>query len=182
MKIYTKTGDAGETGLFSGLRVSKSSLHVTAYGEVDELNSCLGVVIAHCGDAALNSDLIRIQHDLHRLCSDLATPINAPKNIDRMTPDRVSFLEQKIDAYESELSPLTQFILPGGSSAAAFLHLARTVCRRAERAVVKLGESTAYNLEALKYLNRLSDFLFVVSRVANKRSGRPDILWDKSLS
>lgn len=179
MKIYTKTGDKGETGLFSGTRVSKASAVVEAYGEVDETNSCLGIAIAHTEEADLKETFVRIQHDLHRLCSDLATPQDAKVKVDRMTPDRTQFLEEKIDAYEKELSPLTQFILPGGTPLASYLHLSRTVCRRAERAIVRLEK--AYNIEALRYINRLSDFLFVIARVANKRAGESDIHWDKNL-
>lgn len=181
MKIYTKTGDAGETGLFSGPRVSKGSDHVTAYGDVDELNSIIGLAIAALKSDDVIADLTKIQHDLHCVGADLATPLEAKTTIDRISEDRTVALERMIDRYEGELPRLIQFILPGGDQSAALLHVARTVCRRAERSVVRLRETVAYNGEVLKYLNRLSDLLFVLARVANKRLGRQDVFWEKNL-
>ena len=185
MKIYTKTGDGGQTGLFSGKRVSKASLQVDAYGEVDELNSWLGLVLTELKAAAfvsadIQTELTKIQHDLHRVGADLATSLESAAKIDRMTADRASDLEGLIDGFESELSPLTQFILPGGSGVAAHLHISRCVCRRAERAVVRLQENLAVNAEVIRYLNRLSDLLFVLARVANKRAQVTDIFWQKN--
>ena len=181
MKIYTKTGDEGQTGLFSGKRVSKSSLQVDAYGEVDELNSWLGMVNSKIGFDDIRVELTRIQHDLHRVGADLATPLEGASKVDRMTGDRTLALEGLIDRFESELSPLTQFILPGGSTAAASLHIARCVCRRAERAVVRFQENLAVNAEVIRYLNRLSDLLFVLARVANHRTHTADVLWQKTI-
>ena len=179
MKIYTKTGDRGQTALFGGARVSKASLRVSAYGDVDELNSHLGVVGAHCSDHALARRLHEIQAELFSLGAELAK--NPDKDVDVGVPgvsDReIERLEQDIDAFETELAPLKTFILPGGSQAAAFLHVARTSCRRAERAVVLLTEAETVREEVVRYLNRLSDCLFVMARVANHRAGVADVPW-----
>jgi cob(I)alamin adenosyltransferase len=179
MKIYTKTGDRGQTALFGGARVSKASLRVSAYGDVDELNSHLGVVCAHCTDAALGKRLHEIQAELFSLGAELAK--NPDKDVDVGVPgvgdSEIEKLEHNIDAFESELEPLKTFILPGGTPAAAFLHVARTACRRAERAIVLLTETEAVRAELLRYLNRLSDLLFVMARVANHRAGVADVPW-----
>ncbi|MFP4441128.1 MAG: cob(I)yrinic acid a,c-diamide adenosyltransferase [Chloroflexaceae bacterium] len=176
MKIYTKTGDKGETGLFGGERVSKDALRVRAYGEVDELNAMLGVVRTHGLDPQLDAALIQVQNELFVLGSDLATPGEA-KYIPRMSEEPVGRLEQEIDQFETELEPLKNFILPGGTPAGAYLHLARTICRRAERSVVTLNSQEMINQAALHYLNRLSDWLFTLARLANTRQGVSDIPW-----
>ena len=168
-KVYTRTGDAGKTSLVSGDRVSKADLRVSAYGDVDELNSVLGVVRTGPLDVELSELLGRLQNDLFTVGADLATPAGTP--VPRVSPEMVTELEQVIDKYLEELEPLKEFILPGGSSAGAMLHLARTVARRAERVVVALAEREEITAEALQYLNRLSDLLFVLARAANKRAG-----------
>ena len=179
-KIYTRTGDAGTTGLADGQRRSKADLRVEAYGSVDETNACVGLARQHA-DARLDAMLARIQNDLFDLGADLATP-PSDKPLDyeplRIVPAQVSRLESEIDALNADLAPLKSFVLPGGSALAAALHLARTVCRRAERVTVALAgiESEKISPEALQYLNRLSDFLFVAARVANA-NGADDVLW-----
>jgi cob(I)alamin adenosyltransferase len=180
MKIYTKTGDEGQTGLWGGQRVSKDSVRVNAYGTVDELNAMLGVVRAHGMDVDLDKLLIRIQNELFVLGSDLATPGEAD-NIPRVKGEYAAQMEQEIDRFENELEPLRQFILPGGTLQAAYLHLSRTVCRRAERSVVTLAsiEGEPLNHEIVTYLNRLSDLLFVLGRVANARAMTSDVPWTK---
>lgn len=179
MKIYTKTGDRGETALFGGARVSKSSARVSAYGDVDELNSQLGVAAAHADDASLRTRLRELQSELFSLGAELAK--NPDKDVDLGVPGvaeaDIERLERDIDAFESELSPLKTFILPGGCPSAAFLHVARTGCRRAERAVVALQDAEPVRGELLRYLNRLSDLLFVMARVANHRAGIEDVPW-----
>ena len=179
MKIYTKSGDAGETSLFDNSRVSKAHARVDAYGEVDELNACLGVARAVPVDADLAGAIEPIQKDLFALGARLADP--SSRIAGRITKAAVSDsdierLERTIDRLEAELPPLRQFILPGGSQAGALLHLARTVCRRAERRVVGLGPD-AVDREVVVYLNRLSDLLFVMARVANHRAGVPEVRW-----
>ncbi|HWA62535.1 MAG TPA: cob(I)yrinic acid a,c-diamide adenosyltransferase [Caulobacteraceae bacterium] len=177
-RIYTRTGDAGSTRLASGAPVSKSSLRVSAYGEVDETNAVIGMArLSTAGAAPLDPILARIQNDLFDLGADLATPGSGedPKAL-RIVAGQVERLEREIDALNADLSPLTSFVLPGGSPAAAALHLARTVCRRAERAAVALAAEEAVNPEALRYLNRLSDLLFVAARHANDK-GAADVLW-----
>ncbi len=168
-KVYTKTGDAGQTSLVSGARVSKADLRVCGYGDVDELNSLLGVTRTFPLDKELEALLGRLQHELFTLGADLATPSGTP--VPRVDEELVTRLEQTIDQYLAELEPLREFILPGGSQAGAMLHLARTVARRAERSVVALMEREAVNEHALRYLNRLSDLLFVLARAANRRAG-----------
>lgn len=179
MRIYTKTGDAGETSLFGNARVPKSHPLVDAYGEVDELNACLGVVCAQLTAADLVADLARIQADLFALGSELADP--GKRIAERVAkahirPADVERLEVTIDRLEDELPPLRRFILAGGTPAGAYLHLARTVCRRAERKVVGLGPDRVDQLLVV-YLNRLSDLLFVMARVVNHRSGVAEIEW-----
>ncbi|MEM9784276.1 MAG: cob(I)yrinic acid a,c-diamide adenosyltransferase [Pseudomonadota bacterium] len=183
-KIYTRTGDAGETALGDGSRVAKHSARVSAYGTVDELNAVLGVARLAAqseADGALVEPITRIQNDLFDLGADLCTP-NMEKDGDReypplrMVAEQVDRLEHEIDAMNARLQPLRSFILPGGTPLAAHLHMARTVCRRAERLTIALTATEGVNEAALKYLNRLSDWFFVASRIANDE-GRGDILW-----
>lgn len=168
-KVYTKTGDAGETSLVGGARVSKASLRVTAFGDVDEVNSLLGVARTFLADQEMTAELGKIQNELFILGADLASPMDVP--LRRVDETLIHELEQLIDRLLEELEPLQEFILPGGSQAGALLHLARTVARRAERSVVLLAEQEPINSQALIYLNRLSDFLFVAARVVNRRAG-----------
>lgn len=168
-KVYTKTGDAGETALVGGTRVSKASLRVAAFGDVDELNSLLGVARTVLSDQAMDEALGRIQNELFILGADLASPMDVP--LRRVDESLVTALEQLIDRLLEDLEPLTEFILPSGSQAGALLHLARTVARRAERSVVLLAGPETINPQALIYLNRLSDFLFVAARTVNRRAG-----------
>ena len=183
MKIYTRTGDGGETGLFGGTRVSKSDARVATYGDVDELNAWIGLARAKLtADAELSAKLVQIQRDLFALGARLADP--AQKIADRVTKAEIGAadverLERWIDELDSQLPPLRHFILAGGSEAGAALHLARTVCRRAERAIVALQESggSALEPELLIYVNRLSDLLFVMARAANARGRTPEIEW-----
>jgi cob(I)alamin adenosyltransferase len=177
-RIYTRTGDQGLTGLASGERVAKFDLRVAAYGAVDETNACLGLARAHLShDKVLDPILARAQNDLFDLGADLATAGDQPGAL-RIVEGQVSRLEREIDLLNAELAPLNSFILPGGSPAAAHLHLARTVCRRAERDAVELaaGPDAPVGAPALKYLNRLSDLLFVAARWANDK-GASDVLW-----
>ncbi|NLX11454.1 MAG: cob(I)yrinic acid a,c-diamide adenosyltransferase [Chloroflexi bacterium] len=178
MKIYTKTGDEGETSLFAGGRVSKAHLRLHAYGTVDELNAILGLVVAQNLTSELHEALVRVQDDLFVVGADLATPLDAEaKWIVRVSEAMVTRLEHEIDVWESGLPALKNFILPGGGMAGAFLHQARTVCRRAERWLVALQESEDVNLHTLHYLNRLSDWLFVAARVGNRDEGRSESTW-----
>jgi cob(I)alamin adenosyltransferase len=183
-RIYTRTGDDGTTALGSGERRKKHDLRIAAYGTVDELNACIGIARLHTAEeAAVDAMLARIQNDLFDLGADLCTPETAkgkgPGGVRLAVTDaQVTRLEQEIDALNAELSPLRSFVLPGGTPAAAYLHLARTVCRRGERLMVELAERPGETVSAaaLKYVNRLSDFLFVASRFLN-RKGANDILW-----
>jgi cob(I)alamin adenosyltransferase len=179
MKIYTKTGDAGTTGLFGGTRVSKGHDRVCAYGDVDELNAVLGLARAAVVDDDTAALLMDIQSALFDLGAELATtPDRAAKgDMPHVTPEDVTRLEAAIDAREVDLPPLTNFVLPGGSAAAAHLHVGRTVCRRAERAVVALSHAESVRPEVLTYLNRLSDLLFVLARDANRRAQVEDVPW-----
>ncbi|HMQ93730.1 MAG TPA: cob(I)yrinic acid a,c-diamide adenosyltransferase [Amaricoccus sp.] len=179
-RIYTRTGDSGDTALGNGVRVAKHSLRVGAYGTVDEVNATLGIARLHA-DADLGAGLARIQNDLFDLGADLCTPdmendAAAPHPRLRVVAAQVTRLETEIDAMNAGLKPLRSFVLPGGSALAAHLHLCRTVCRRAERLVVELATLEAVNAEAVRYLNRLSDWLFVASRLAND-GGAADVLW-----
>jgi cob(I)alamin adenosyltransferase len=179
MKIYTRTGDAGETALFDGSRVSKADPRVEAYGHVDELNAVLGLARAAGVDAGLDAWLDQLQRDLFALGAQLADPASriAPRVVKAaLGPGDTARLEQWIDSAEAELPPLRRFVLPGGTGAAAALHLARTICRRAERHIVGLGPE-AVEPELLAYVNRLSDLLFVLARLANARAGAPDKEW-----
>ncbi|MCE9566637.1 MAG: cob(I)yrinic acid a,c-diamide adenosyltransferase [Planctomycetes bacterium] len=178
-RIYTKSGDAGDTGLGDGSRVPKDHARVEAYGQVDELNAVLGLVVANCPTCPEAAFLRSIQNDLFDVGADLCVPPfegEEPGKSLRVTASQAERLEKAIDLAIEKLEPLRSFILPGGTSAAAWLHLARTVCRRAERAVVTLMHIETVNSQALIYLNRLSDYLFVLARVAND-DGRGDVLW-----
>ena len=179
MKIYTKTGDRGETSLFDNTRVSKADPRVDAYGEVDELNACLGAARAAGVEADVAASLESIQRDLFALGARLADP--SARIADRVTKAAVTAadverLEQTIDRLDAGIPPLRRFILPGGSPAGALLHLARTVCRRAERRVIGLGPHAVEPILVV-YLNRLSDLLFVMARATNHRAGIPDVEW-----
>jgi len=180
MKIYTKTGDGGETGLFGGGRVKKSDLRVEAYGDVDEVNAHLGSALALLASHPVAGEIAAIQADLFTLGADLATvPAAAAKPMKamRLSPQRALHLEELIDRWESEIAPLKHFILPGGSPGAAALQVCRAVCRRAERSVVRLSLAESVHPEAVVYLNRLSDLLFVLSRWVNARDGVPETIW-----
>lgn len=182
MKIYTKRGDAGQTDLFGGDRVGKDALRVAAYGDVDELNACVGVAAASGVDPALAEALQTIQSALFDLGSSLATPDPAHREkygIAGVSPGDIEALETLIDRLEAGLEELKTFILPGGASSAAAFHVARTVCRRAERAVVRLAGEEGESVEetSLRYLNRLSDLLFVIARHENARQGVADVAW-----
>ena len=180
-RIYTRTGDGGETALVDGSRVPKDAARVAAYGTVDETNATLGLARLHAGND-LAEGIARIQNDLFDLGADLANPgfepelQNAERPPLRVVAAQVDRLEREIDAMNAALAPLRSFVLPGGGALAAHLHLARTVCRRAERAAVTLAAAEAVNPEAVRFLNRLSDWLFVAARVAND-GGAGDILW-----
>jgi cob(I)alamin adenosyltransferase len=173
-KIYTRTGDEGTTGLVDGSRRSKAEPRMVAIGEVDEANSAIGVALLSV-EGPLAAQLTMIQNDLFDLGADLATPGEIEGAL-RIVPEQVARLEAEIDVMNASLSPLTSFILPGGSAASAHLHLARAIARRAERAAVALAEQEAINPPALAYLNRLSDWLFVAARTMNQ-SGASDVLW-----
>lgn len=178
-RIYTKTGDAGETGLGDGSRVAKDSVRIEAIGDVDELNASLGLLVAQAGDWVECTLLRHIQNDLFDLGADLCVPSaanEAPGTCLRITPAQVEFLERAIDRINERLQPLHSFVLPGGTTASAWCHAARTICRRAERSTIRLHRADAVNCETIKYLNRLSDLLFVMARAAND-DGRGDILW-----
>ena len=180
MKIYTKTGDQGQTGLLGGTRVGKDDPRVAAYGEVDELNALLGLVRAQTADASLRRLLYALQRDLFALGAQLADPsarVGTRKRKAAITEATVRRLERVIDARESKLPRLTSFILPGGSATGALLHLARTVSRRAERSVVALARREALDPRLVVYLNRLSDLLFVLARSENHGRGEPEDRW-----
>jgi len=184
-KIYTKTGDAGETALGNGSRVAKHSLRVSAYGTVDETNATVGLARQHAA-GEMDAALARISNDLFDLGADLCTP---DMHLDstlaytplRMVGEQIARLEREIDVMNAKLTPLRSFILPGGTALAANLHLCRTVCRRAERLVVELAAQESVNPEAVKYLNRLSDWFFVAGRIANN-DGKDDVLWVPGLT
>ena len=171
-KITTRTGDAGETGLGDGSRVPKDSLRVRALGELDELNSAIGLVLAEEVPAETAELLSQVQHDLFDLGGEISIPGHA-----LLTEAAVARLESAIEAWNGELPPLKEFILPGGTRAAAAAHLARTICRRAERALVGLGGKEKVSDDARRYLNRLSDLLFIAGRRLNRHGGRADVQW-----
>ena len=181
MKIYTRRGDGGETGLFGGGRVPKDDVRVEAYGTVDELNAVLGVALAHVRDEDIRGALGRIQSDLFAIGAHLATP---PARDGRPVPalpdlpvERVAEMESWIDAAEADTGRLRTFILPAGTAGASHLHHARAVCRRAERRTVSLAGRSFVDLEIVRYLNRLSDYLFAAARLENHRAGRGDVEW-----
>lgn len=177
MKIYTKKGDQGYTSLFGGANVEKNSLRIHAYGTVDELNSNIGLVLAHTTSQKGKEILNEIQSQLFVLGADLATLHSKEAKIDRIGSNDIEKLEKWIDELETDLPPLTSFILPGGSPAGATLHMARTVCRRAERNTVALKQNDPISAETVIYLNRLSDLLFVMARYENKQAGEPETPW-----
>jgi cob(I)alamin adenosyltransferase len=179
MKIYTKTGDTGDTSLFGGKRVPKSSLRIDAYGTVDELNAQLGVVRALRPFAEVDNLLEQIQNQLFVLGADLATPLDVtPANVKRIQQNEIQFLEETIDRLDAQLEPLKSFILPGGSLLTAHLHVARTVCRRAERLVDALGRKEEIEKFPLVYLNRLADLLFIAARYVSKLTGMEETKWN----
>ena len=184
MKIYTRTGDEGDTALFGGGRVAKDHVRVEAYGTVDELNAVVGWCISQVEDAAIYQRIEALQHDLFSIGAELATP---PAREGRARPDtpplpeaRIGEMERWIDEAGAELDELRTFILPGGLPGAAALHVARTVCRRAERAAVRLAEAEPVDKVVIMYLNRLSDLLFTFARLENHRGGTGDLEWHKS--
>lgn len=178
MRIYTKTGDAGETSLFGGGRLPKHHLRVAAYGTIDELNAVLGVARAAQPSPQVDEWLEKAQNQLFHLGADLATPLDAKTNwITRVTEADIIWLERSIDRMSEELPPLKNFILPGGTLAAAQLQVARAVCRRAERLIAGLNESDAISQQALPYVNRLSDWLFTLARYENMQAGEPEAKW-----
>ena len=179
MKIYTKTGDGGETSLYGGQRVSKDVIRMETLGTVDECNAALGLVIAYLEDAEVCGVLTRIQGELFEVGADLATPLERGETVPRVQAEETARLEAEIDRFEEELTPLRHFILPGGSAAGSALHQARAVCRRAERHLVTLDAAEAVNPEARRYLNRLSDHLFVLARLVNHRAGAPETKWER---
>jgi len=176
MKIYTKTGDDGNTGLQGDFRISKSHPRILAYGTVDEANAAIGVDLTNTLDEDVSQLLNQIQNDLFLLGSDLSNQnLNDLKN--RVTLEMIEKLEESIDIFESELPPITNFILPGGNVAASQIHQVRTIVRRAETLLVKLSDKDEINSNCIKYLNRLSDLMFVMGRLINKRNGVEDIIW-----
>jgi cob(I)alamin adenosyltransferase len=178
MKIYTKTGDEGKTSLFGGERVEKNHIRLEAYGTIDELNSVLGVSLVFCKDELTKNIIGEIQNSLFRVGSELATPPEVKsKAIVAISSDEIHNIEKVIDEIELKLKPLKNFILPGGSKSASFLHLARTVCRRAERKIIELDLEESINPDIIVYINRLSDLLFVLARFANHISSTPEIEW-----
>ena len=179
MKIYTRTGDAGSTGLFGGPRVAKDDDRIEAYGTVDELNACLGTARSAGVSAVMDAQLDQIQHELFSIGAELATPEPDEHGLRVIGPEHIGRLEQWIDTHETVLEPLKHFIMPAGAPAASQLHLARSICRRAERRVVTLVRHHETNIseDLMIYLNRLSDLLFVLSRVANHEAGVPEIQW-----
>jgi cob(I)alamin adenosyltransferase len=180
MKIYTKGGDKGQTGLFGGERVSKNSERIEAYGTIDELNSFIGLAVEEVKSPETKAILQNIQNELFTLGSDLATPLNESNEkykIPRVPKSFYEEAEKQIDKFEEQLEPLQNFILPGGSKASALLNICRTICRRAERRVVTLKASNDIGENIIIFLNRLSDLFFVLARYENMISGIPDIIW-----
>jgi cob(I)alamin adenosyltransferase len=176
-KIYTRTGDKGTTGLADGSRVPKDHARIEAIGAIDELNSAMGVLLAEDMPAALRARLAAIQHDLFDIGGELSVPGHT-----LVGEAHVERLERELDTLNAELPPLRDFVLPGGSQSAAAAHLARTICRRAERRLVGLDQAEPLTPTLLQYLNRLSDLLFVTARVLNREAGEPDVLWEQGKS
>ena len=185
MKIYTKTGDLGKTSLFGGTRVKKSNIRIDAYGTVDELNSYLGLLRDQINEEGLIEDMIHIQNKLFTVGAMLATPVDKEKlksgkdrlKIDKVEIKEIEFLENKIDEMNASLAPMTHFILPGGHTMVSFCHIARCVCRRAERITVELADQEAINQNIIIYLNRLSDYLFVLARKLSSDNNVKEIPW-----
>jgi cob(I)alamin adenosyltransferase len=178
MKIYTKKGDTGKTSLFGGERVSKDDLRIRTYGTVDELNAVLGMVMAEAGNShAMASALLKVQGELFQLGAELATPRGKASTTALIQQGEIERLEKEIDSMEAAMSPLSSFILPGGTRLSSALHLARTVCRRAERELVSLNRQEPQRPDLLQYFNRLSDALFVYARYANHLAQVPDVPW-----
>ncbi len=181
-KLYTRTGDLGTTALFGGGRVQKDHPRVEAYGSVDELNSALGVAISFVSQRKLTVELQVIQNELFNIGSELASESGRKADAGRLflePEEKIAALERLIDEYDAKVEPLRTFILPSGSQAGALLHLCRTVCRRAERAIVRLAREETVNPDLVRYLNRLSDLLFVLARYVNKAAGKPETEWQK---
>lgn len=178
--IYTRTGNKGETHLVSGVRISKDSLRVQAYGDIDELNSVLGLVRASSKDEEIGSLLERLQRDLFVVGADLASPAEESQNVPRITRDMIVSLEKIIDRFQEELPALRAFILPGVGQTGALLHFARSVARRAERSIVALSKIEKVNANLISYVNRLSDILFVMARLTNRRAGQSEVEWHPS--
>jgi cob(I)alamin adenosyltransferase len=181
LKIYTKTGDKGETGLIDGSRILKSDLRIIAYGEVDEANSHIGLIISNIKGNSIFDDLkkilLDIQHDLFVLGAELANPKNMENSKMLVKKEMITNIESNIDQFETELAPITYFVLPGGTIESSLLHICRTAVRRAERSAVALSKEQKINQDILTYLNRLSDLLFVLARVTNNRQNCNDIPW-----
>ncbi len=180
MKIYTKTGDKGETGLFGGERVSKNSLRIEAYGTIDELNAFIGLAVIEVSDKSVKNLLQKIQNWLFTIGADLATPDNEKTkklNVFRTPDEYYSYIEKEIDNYEGKLEELKNFILPGGTKGAVLLHICRTITRRTERMVVALNSTVKIGNNIIIFLNRLSDLFFVLARFDNAVTGTPDIEW-----
>ena len=181
MKIYTKTGDKGDTGLIDGSRISKSDLRIIAYGEVDEANSHIGLIISNIEKNSIFDDvkkiLLNVQQDLFVLGAELANPNTLKDDNMLVKREMISTIEKYIDNFESELAPISNFILPGGSIESSLIHICRTVVRRAETSAVALAKEQKINQEILTYLNRISDLFFVLARLTNKRQKRNDIPW-----
>ena len=171
-KIYTRTGDNGTTGMADGSRVAKDGLRMHAIGDVDELNSMMGVVIHKSQPGEIKEDMVTIQHDLFNLGGQLAMP-----DYEKINQQRIEWLENSLDKMNLQLEPLKEFILPGGGEAASFCHMARTICRRTERGLVSLNADTEIKAELLAYINRLSDWLFVASRCLNKLDEQAEVYW-----
>lgn len=179
MKLYTRTGDDGTTGLFGGDRVSKDDLRIEAYGAVDELNAQLGMVLVICDVPVLREHLGPLQSRLFDLGADLATPCGSvhEDKITRINEINVTDLEKAIDAIDSRNEPIRTFVMPGGTESASRIHVARCTCRRAERAIVRLAHRDSVNIHTIEFVNRLSDLLFAASRLANREAGVPDVPW-----
>ena len=181
MKIYTKTGDGGSTSLFGGKRVDKNSARIEAYGCIDELNSLIGTIVANVPPADVLKKLVRIQGEIFVLGTDLATPADFKVKIPRVTKTFITRLEKEIDLWEKTLSKLKNFILPGGGKIGSSLHLARTIARRTERRIVELSCTEKLNQNSLIYINRLSDWLFVVTRYVNHKENVKEVIWNSRL-
>jgi cob(I)alamin adenosyltransferase len=173
-KITTRTGDAGETGLGDGSRVTKHSLRIVALGDIDELNSCIGLLLTESLPDAINDALVGVQHDLFDLGGEVCIPGRTS-----ISEAHIARLEGLVEQFNSDLPPLKEFILPGGSRAAGLAHMARTICRRAERALVALAVEEPVSEASRIYVNRLSDLMFIFGRAANRHAGQPDVLWQK---